>query len=176
MSDTQDGGEENVVRMTQEQLERSLHDVAEVEPITVEDIHVLLVAEDTAIAVLETDGEKKQFLLNSPESAVATLAKSGAAAQIHTKIVHQRHLALYDRMGYALQRAVIETVDGDVLYGRLVFENVETHALILEPCPAGETVVFALLAAAPLQVLRRVWEALEDFDHDLEFSGEEDDE
>ena len=137
-------------------------------PIEIDEVHIVLIGDDTVLALLEKGDETKQICLDQSDSGMATYIKAGLAAESHIQKIHQRHLAFLERIGYIMKSSCLESLEGDILYGRIIFEHENNHRQFLESTTGSEAIIFSLLTNTPLIVLKRVWDMLDDFEHDLE--------
>lgn len=111
---------------------------------------------------------------NSIEGTMLTFVVSGCYENSHLRTIYQLYLETMELVKFELEKVVIESVKGDMIYARLHWIDHKNRKLF-KVCSAGDASVLALMSDAQIFVVKSVYDKMEDFT-DYDQNLEEDDE
>lgn len=112
------------------------------------------------------------FDFNSIEGTMLTFVVSGCHENSHLRTIYQLYLETMELVKFQLEKVVIESVKGDMIYARLHWIDHKGRK-IFKVCSAGDATVLALMADANIYVVKSIYEKLEDFtEYDNELKQE----
>lgn len=114
------------------------------------------------ILVMDTDDKTIAFTLADFEGAMASFIYLGCAVNSHIKTIHQMYLALLEEHESSLESAVIESMQGDVVYVTLEFKNKKGHKYRTLSSFA-DAVMLTALAGVNIYILKKVLDEFDDF-------------
>ena len=131
---------------------------------------VALLPTQAGCAVFLGDGSKVILIYIDPAVGLSiNTAMTGQKAQ--RPLTHYLYMLTLQAFGAEVSRVVINEVDGDVFYARLILtaenEIMEKKIIELDARPS-DCLAIAARAEAPIYVTRAVWDSLEDRSHFLE--------
>ena len=131
---------------------------------------IALLPTQAGCAVFLGDGSKVILIYIDPAVGLSiNTAMTGQKAP--RPLTHDLYMLTLQAFGAEVSRVVINEVDGDVFYARLILtaenEIMEKKIIELDARPS-DCLAIAARAEAPIYVTRAVWDSLEDRSHFLE--------
>jgi uncharacterized protein len=130
---------------------------------------VALLPTQAGCAVFLGDGSKVILIYIDPAVGLSINTATGQKAP--RPLTHDLYMLTLQAFGAEVSRVVINEVDGDVFYARLILtaenEIMEKKIIELDARPS-DCLAIAARAGAPIYVTRAVWDFLEDRSHFLE--------
>lgn len=140
---------------------KKLRPVEELElvPCTME---TLLVSqyEGVSAAILSAGGKRFAHVLNSVEGTALIFQKSGLAEHAHIKNIYQMYYQTMCEMDITLESVTLEAIHGDIMYCKLQWCTAK-HRRFYATCSVGDALVLAVMADAPLYIVRKTLDKLE---------------
>lgn len=99
---------------------------------------------------------------NSIEGTMLTFVVSGCYENSHLRTIYQLYLETMELVKFNLEKVVIESVKGDMIYARLHWIDHKGRK-IFKVCSAGDASVLALMSDAKIYVIKSVYDQMEDF-------------
>ncbi len=99
---------------------------------------------------------------NSIEGTMLTFVVSGCYENSHLRTIYQLYLETMELVKFNLEKVVIESVKGDMIYARLHWIDHKDRK-IFKVCSAGDASVLALMSDAKIYVVKSVYDQMEDF-------------
>jgi len=99
---------------------------------------------------------------NSIEGTMLTFVVSGCYENSHLRTIYQLYLETMEMVKFLLEKVVIESVKGDMIYARLHWID-HKNRKIFKVCSAGDASVLALMSDAKIYVIKSVYDQMEDF-------------
>ena len=99
---------------------------------------------------------------NSIEGTMLTFVVSGCYENSHLRTIYQLYLETMELVKFSLEKVVIESVKGDMIYARLHWIDHKGRK-IFKVCSAGDASVLALMSDAKIYVIKSVYDQMEDF-------------
>lgn len=118
--------------------------------------------ENQAVALFTSPDKIIGFDLNSVEGSMFTFVVSGCIDYTHVKTVYQLYVDTMSMVKFKLEKVVIESKQGDMLYARLHWID-NKNRKVFKYCSAGDGLVLGLLTKSKIQVIKKTLEDLEDF-------------
>jgi bifunctional DNase/RNase len=131
---------------------------------------IALLPTQAGCAVFLGDGSKVILIYIDPAVGLSiNTAMTGQKAP--RPLTHDLYMLTLQAFGAQVSRVIINDVDGDVFYARLILtaenEIMEKKIIELDARPS-DCLAIAARAEAPLYVTRAVWDSLEDRSHFLD--------
>ncbi|MCE2959388.1 MAG: bifunctional nuclease family protein [Akkermansiaceae bacterium] len=131
---------------------------------------IALLPTQAGCAVFLGDGSKVILIYIDPAVGLSiNTAMTGQKAP--RPLTHDLYMLTLQAFGAEVSRVVINEVDGDVFYARLILtaenEIMEKKIIELDARPS-DCLAIAARAEAPIYVTRAVWDSLEDRSHFLD--------
>lgn len=120
-----------------------------------------------ALAVVSADNKQIGLSLNAIEGTMISFVHTMCARQPHIKTIYHLFLDTFKDMGAKLESAVIEAVEGDIIYGRLCWVDRKKRKFY-NKCTAGDTIILAELAKAKLEIVRMALDKLDPLDFEYQ--------
>ena len=109
---------------------------------------------------------------NAIEGTMLTFVVSGCYENSHIRTIYQLYFDTMDLVKFELEKVVIESVKGDMIYARLHWIDHKNRKLF-KVCSAGDATVLAIMADAQIFVVKSVYDSMEDFtDYDQNLQEE----
>ena len=99
---------------------------------------------------------------NSIEGTMLTFVVSGCYENSHLRTIYQLYLETMELVKFELEKVVIESIRGDMIYARLHWIDSKNRK-IFKVCSAGDASVLAIMADAQIFVVKSVYDQMEDF-------------
>lgn len=149
--------------MEQDDILRNLKPISELELIDINFYKITVdQSEGIAIALFESPDKIIGFELNSIEGTMFTFAVSGCVEYSHLRTIYQLYLETMNLVKFKLDKVIIESKKGDVIYGRLFWVD-NNNKKIFKVCSAGDAIVLATLQKCPIKIVKNVLELMDDY-------------
>lgn len=149
--------------MDQDDILRNLKPVSDLDLI---DIYFYKITVDQheglAIALFEAPDKIIGFELNSIEGTMFTFAVSGCVEYSHVRSIYQLYIETMKLVKFNLDKVIIESKKGDVIYGRLFWTD-DKNRKIFKVCSAGDALVLATLEKCPIKIIKSVLDNMDDY-------------
>jgi len=122
-------------------------------------------SDNSMYAVMESNKKEVLFHLNAYEGTMLTFVKSGCGEHSHIKTIYQLYLETMQLIKCELIKVVIEVKCGDVIYSRLIWKDRKDRT-IYSMCSVGDALILAIMSNAPIQIIKKVLNALDDISND----------
>jgi len=99
---------------------------------------------------------------NSIEGTMLTFAVSGCFENSHIRTIYQLYLETMNLVKFKLEKVVIESKRGDMLYARLHWEDHKSRK-VFKICSAGDATVLAIMSNSPIFVVKSVYQEMDDY-------------
>lgn len=137
--------------------------------IKLEKILISITFNDSSFALLSSKTKNFCIALNSIEGTMLSYVKSGCFLKSNIDTIYHMYLKTMSGMGFELKSAVIELQKGDIFFARLYWTSDKRKKEIVNVCGAGDAIVLSLMTEAPLKIIKKVLEEIEEFESDPEF-------
>ena len=150
------------LKLTKKDVEsaRAVEDL-EILPLTIEKI--MVDPEDGAVVILQSDDKLLGFPLNAIEGTLLSFVLSGLSDDSHIVTIPQLLLRFLGDQGTVVKSVTLESKVGDIIYASCAFQD-RKHREFYAIVSIGDGLVLATLAGAKLGVVRRVRDAMDEFD------------
>lgn len=118
--------------------------------------------EGLAIALFESPNKIIGFELNAIEGTMFTFSVSGCVEYSHIKTIYQLYIETMNLVKFKLDKVIIESKKGDVIYGRLFWVD-DKNRKIFKVCSAGDALVLATLQKCPIKIIKKVHDEMDDY-------------
>jgi len=118
--------------------------------------------EGLAIALFEAPDKIIGFELNSIEGTMFTFAVSGCVEYSHIRSIYQLYVDTMKLVNFKLDKVIIESKKGDVIYGRLFWTD-DKNRKIYKLCSAGDALVLATLEKCQIKIIKNVLDIMDDY-------------
>ncbi len=161
--------------MDSEELFSNLRPVSEVELIEIDFYKVTIDAQDgTTVALFNTPDKIIGLDFNSIEGTMLSFVVSGCAENSHLRTIYDFYLETMKMVKFKLEKVVIETVRGDMVYAMMHWIDHKGRKLF-KPCSAGDATVLAIMSDTKIFIIKQTLEELDDYteyDNNLKYEDE----
>jgi hypothetical protein len=123
----------------------------------------IITPDGDSFAVLLADNKYISIALNNMESTMLAFIHSGCNNMTKINTIYDLYIKTLRDLKTTLIACIIETHEGDIVYGRLCLEDSKKRQYFCQ-CTGGDTIVLSLMTDAKLQIIRRTLDAMDDFD------------
>ena len=148
-----DGPDVPSKKMSKKSLLNSLQPASQLSMIPVAFQKVLVDSGSPSIAILLADGKSFGIKLNDIEGAMLIYIQSKCPLKPAVPNVYDHAIAAEAQMHYALDCAVIEAIEGDLVLGRLAFKD-DRGMTRYRQCSGGDTIIYTRFQEAKLFITR----------------------
>jgi bifunctional DNase/RNase len=134
-------------------------------------------ASNRIFALLVDDEERKCMIeLNSYEASMLSFVMKDLHKNSHIQTIHQIMLRYINSQGVNIDKIVIESKVGDIIYATLTLVD-QKHDRIFSIISLADAMILSLMSNRPLQAVSKVWDEMDEFDEwDYEYFTLDEDE
>ena len=129
------------------------------------------------VFALLTDNEKKCMVeLNSYEASMISFAMKELHKNSHIQTIHQLLLKYLGTQDIEIDRLVIESKVGDIVYATLTLVD-SKHERVFSVISLADAMILSLMTNRPLHAVKKVWDEMDEYDEwDYEYFTLDEDE
>jgi bifunctional DNase/RNase len=158
-------------------FEKKLKSLEDLQPVPVTNYRLLYGPQDNDFVLISTP--LKQFIqpISSADANYIAFYTEELHHYSHIPTIYQLHLDFMRECGNSIVSITIETVQGDILYGKIIWKT-KRNKIFTNQCGLGDSIIFSILSNVKLNIISSALDKIEEYDSsnsNYEFLGDDDD-